>query len=299
MPEQHPSIKFLQLNLNISEAAQINLLHKVNKLENYIALVTEPRCIAQKLTLVPRDATVAPTVREGSPRAAIFAAKHLLLTEITELSTRDLAAGLCQINGKRTVVISCYMDINIDIDCHEIWKALAYCDKHGYSVIIGADTNSHSKEWGNTLNNRGKKLEKLISEYSLEVSNKGRDWTYDCRLGKSIIDVTLKSKLKSRIDKWRVLKECNYSDHNTILFEVNTDKIIIPEHRNYDNADWALFTHTMNNFTIEFPEKINSFKLDNIVCKLTRGLNSALDKACPKIKEKVIDRNGGRRSLRN
>ena len=174
---------------------------------------------------------------------------------------------------------------------HEIWTALNYCERRGYSVIIGVDTNSHNKAWGNTTNNRGRKIEKLINEFNLEVSNKGRAWTYDCKLGKSIIDVTFVSRLKGTIDSWRVLKESNYSDHNTILFEVNTDKIVIPEHRNYDYANWDTFSEYMDKFTIEFPDMINSYKLDIIVNKITCHLNKALDKACPKVKEKTIDRN--------
>ena len=49
--------------------------------------------------------------RTGHPRASITASNRLHMAKITELKHRDLAAGLVTLEGKKTVLISVYLDI--------------------------------------------------------------------------------------------------------------------------------------------------------------------------------------------
>ena len=78
-------IKVKQINLNKAHPAQVELLNKLNKLTSYIALVTEPFCYKQKLSLPPKHATVIPNRREGHPRAAIFCSKNIIISELDHL----------------------------------------------------------------------------------------------------------------------------------------------------------------------------------------------------------------------
>ena len=87
--------------------------------------------------------------------------------------------------------------------------------------------------------------------------------------------------------KWWVSKEHNFSDHNNIYFELETDNLVLQEGRNYKNADWQKFNDMLNKFVIEIPEEITSRKLDKTVSKVTK----TLDKTCPIVKSKTIDKN--------
>ena len=95
------NINVIQVNLNKAHAAQVELLNKINKLQSYIALITEPYCFKTRLSIPPKNSHVLPTNRENHPRAAIFCSKNIQIYEITELSNRDLAVGLTTLDGKK------------------------------------------------------------------------------------------------------------------------------------------------------------------------------------------------------
>ena len=73
------NIPIIQCNLNKAHGAQVELLHKINKVQSYIALITEPYCYKYKLSLPPKNSKVIPAKRVGQPRAAIFCSKNLIL----------------------------------------------------------------------------------------------------------------------------------------------------------------------------------------------------------------------------
>ena len=92
---------------------------------------------------------------------------------------------------KQTAIISAYMDIEASPVSEQLQTAIDYCKSKGYSILLTADTNSHSKLWGNETNSRGKKWEDLIETEHLSVHNQVRIPTFARKIGKSIIDVTL------------------------------------------------------------------------------------------------------------
>ena len=84
----------------------------------------------------------------------------------------------------------------------------------------------------------------------------GRDYTFECATGKSVIDVTFSHNLKVKLDNWRVCKAFNGSDHNTIRFELKVDTIEIPPHRPYETADWDLLKSQLGAMDIKLPTVI-------------------------------------------
>ena len=103
LPKQMISI--IQINLNKTHAAHTELLRKINKLENYIVLVTEPYCYRKKLCIIPKGSNYLPQNRGGHPQASIFSSKNLKIHEINELKTRDVAIGMIKLDGKSTVIV--------------------------------------------------------------------------------------------------------------------------------------------------------------------------------------------------
>ena len=77
--------------------------------------------------------------------------------------------GLTRLDGKQTAIISLYLDITTTVAPDFFIKALEYCKRRRYAVIIGADTNAHHKLWGKETNKRGEELEQTLSDYNLIV----------------------------------------------------------------------------------------------------------------------------------
>ena len=125
----------------------MELLNKINAMSSYIALVTEPYCFKKTLSMPPRNSTALPSKKSEHPRAAIFCSKDIKIHEITELSHRDMAIGVTTMDRKQTAIISLYLDIKDKPVPEFLIKAIEYCKKRGYSILIGSDTNSHSLLW--------------------------------------------------------------------------------------------------------------------------------------------------------
>ena len=287
--ELNKEIKVIQINLNKSNSAQLELTHQVKNNKSFICMVTEPATIRKKLSGIPKNYNVLPSDRDNAPRAAIFTSKTVPITEITNLRHRDLTVGLIMCGRKQTALISAYLDIKQDAVPDHLKDAISYCKKRGYSILISADTNSHSKIWGTETNNRGKKWNMLIEDEGLMVHNRGRIPTFESEIGKSIIDVTLSFNLKWELDNWRVLRSYNGTDHNSIHYNIKEAKIEIPKHRNYSKANWNIFTEELEKFYINVPSEITECKLDKVLRRLNKGIDNALDKACPMTKATTID----------
>ena len=157
------------------------------------------------------------------------------------------------------------MDIKDKPITDQLQAALDYCKNKGYRTLLTADTNSHSKIWGNETNARGKKWEELIETEHLLVHNQGRIPTFESMNGKSIIDVTLRYRLPYTLENWRVLRSYNGTDHNTIHYNLKGMQIEIPAHRLYHKANWNQFTQLLSHCHINIPSDMTESKLDKMV----------------------------------
>ena len=172
-------LQVIQINLNKAHAAQIELLNKINKLNTYIAFVTEPFCYKYKLSLPPKNSTIIPHKRTGQPRTAIYCSKDLNLSELDHLSNRDMVVGIMRMERKEVILISLYCDIKTDVITDDLKKAVEYGRTRGHSIIIAADTNAHSILWGRETNKRGKDLEDFIRDNDIQIHNLGREYTFE------------------------------------------------------------------------------------------------------------------------
>ena len=129
---------------------------------------------------MPQNAKTIPYDRSGHPRASITASNRLQMTEISELKHRDLAAGLITLEGKKTVILSVYLDITKEAVPDHLREAIEYCKQKRFSILVGIDSNAHSDVWGYSNNKRGNELVDYIVQEGLELHNKGREYTYEC-----------------------------------------------------------------------------------------------------------------------
>ena len=230
-------ITVIQLNLNKAYNAGIDLLGKINKTQCFLALLQEPYCYKGTLAAIPGRASYIPSSRTRGPRAAIYADKRLKIREITHLCTRDLAVGVCVIGNKQTLIVSAYLDINMTIKTEALINTLEYRQEKRLGLILAVDCNAHGTLWGHSNNTRGTMMTELISEYGLLLRNIGKEYTYDYQLGKSIIDLTLTCNLGAGILDWRVKRTLNFSDHNTITFNIAAEVLELPPSRPWAKAD--------------------------------------------------------------
>ena len=271
----------IQLNLNKAYNAGIDILGKINKTQCFLALLQEPYCYKGTLAAIPGRATFIPSNRTGGPRAAIFADKKLKLREITHLCTRDLAAGICVIGNKQTLIVSAYLDINLNVRSDALINILEYRQEKRLGLILGVDCNAHSKLWGHMNNTSGTIMTEIISDYGLLLRNTGKEYTYDCQLGKSVIDLTLSCNLGAGLLDWRVKRSLNFSDHNTITFSIAAEVIELLATRPWAKADWDQFERELDEQIWDIPDTLTEKKINILVDRLTQTLTDALNNACP------------------
>jgi hypothetical protein len=80
-------------------------------------------------------------------------------------------------------------------------------------------------------NARGKILTDFIIENSIQLENTGCIPTYESKLGRSIIDLTLTRGLPVQVKSREVDRGLNHSDHNSIRFSLEADIIEVGPQR--------------------------------------------------------------------
>ena len=99
------NIKIIQINLNKSNSAMQEMTIGLRKDIDFICMVTEPSVIRHRLSGIPKHYNSIPTVKDNSPRAAIFTSPSIPIQEISNLSHRDLAVGLIKCGTKQTCLL--------------------------------------------------------------------------------------------------------------------------------------------------------------------------------------------------
>ena len=193
-----------------------------------------------------------------------------------------------KIGGVQTVLVSIYLDITNKVQPKWLDDLMIMIENKNYPMIMGVDSNAHSSMYGPDTNARGREFEDFIMQYGLNIENVGGTPTFETLRGtKHIgthIDVTLTRGNNSRIRNWRVCQDYNASDHNNILFEIESNKPDVELIRPWSKADWGLFSKLMTETDYRVPTDMSMKKLDRLVDRTYKILEDTLDKACPKMK---------------
>lgn len=154
---------------------------------------------------------------------------------------------------------------------------------HGDYSILAFDSNAHSRLYGPTTNDRGRKFEVFIFKYSLNVENRGDTPTFHRNNSiESSIDVTL-TRGAIPLQNWRVESaEFNGSDHYTIKWHLPMTLEERPKIRPWQSAKWDVFKAKIeeHNFD-ELPTNFTTRKADKFLNRIYRVIDSALEEACP------------------
>ena len=286
-------IKVLQLNLQHSKMAQVTVGNWIdkNKSNPYICLCQEPYVYQNNAQMQPHTSQKYIGGQGNHPRTAIYTSKTIQAWFIESLSNRDMTAIVVRINSRETLVLSAYLDYKEKVIQPWLTSAMAFAKHRGYAILIGMDSNCHSELYGLETNKRGEYLEDFIGQHNLKVENQGKVPTYQSAIGRSIIDITLSSKLSTSILNWRVNQSPNFSDHNTIKFEMSVDLEDIPPTRKWEKMDWDAFRLSLDNDNLRIMDTMTTHRLEKCLDQWYTQINNNLDKHCPKRKNKPKDLN--------
>ena len=284
-------LSFFQLNMHRAHAAAAVLDSKVAS-NPAVCLLTEPCTAFNKVTQVPRNHVCIPgTPLSSRPRAALLIPRDIPVVALEQLSNHDCSVALLSTARGKILIASVYLDSNGPVIPEWLSKVITYIDRNHVPAVIAFDSNAHSQLYGPDTNDRGKLFEEFILHNNLNVENKGDSPTFHAfRRGQSIdtyIDVTL-SKNLIPLTNWRVHElSFNGSDHHTISWSIPLELDPKPLIRPWLKADWKLFRDEVDKFEFHVPESLTTRKVDKMLTRWYKTINSALDKACPKREPKL------------
>ena len=75
------------------------------------------------------------------------------------------------------------------------------------------------------------------------------------------------------------------------MYQLVTDMMKIPTHRDYMQANWVKFTDDLNQVNIRAPVNLNQKKLDAMVQKLSYSIETITENCCPTVPAKLVNKN--------
>ena len=286
-------ISVTQINLRHTGQAWSTLLSHIFGRRNPIIIASEPYAYKNnKLPKVHKD-LISFYSKKGvcRPRAALLVHKHLAnkCWELSQFTTYDQVAIQIKHDNKEIVIVSSYMDGDKQVPPSEMTAVVDYAKQNSLPLIVGSDTNSQHKLWGNKNNNgRGEDLLDYMDSKELSWSNKGSSPTFlNSRGHNSIIDLTITNdKGKNLVQNWHVSSKHSDSDHRYIFYDIASNSTQKPTQIRFArNTDWEIFNETLaNNEDLQNMKQkdIQSKEdIDQAATTLSHSLTQAFEVACP------------------
>ena len=270
-------LEVLQINLQHSKLATVELAKRLDRKSSLIALCTEPW--NYKATLPGLGSLqVTTSSKEGVKRASIVATKDVRLWPIDKYCSNDLVVAAVHHSGGVLVMASWYWDININVIDPLLEDVIIACQRQRIPLVIGGDSNAHSCLWGcEDSNARGYLMEELMALHNLEVRNRGSTSTFCSTRAESIIDITLTNSWCLPVKDWVVDVSDSFSDHRYIRYTFEVSNIsIVKQRRNFSRAHWDHFKANLS--LLDTPEVVpDPVGIDAAVEWLTEAIWSILD----------------------
>jgi len=210
-------VKFLQINLNGSWAAE-QLMHQTAvEMDTDVLIVSEP------------------FIKCGSEDRWCFSADRMAAVASTQGSSlvrngHGAGVGFAWATFGETSVFSCYWRPGSSLQ--EFASFLADLESEirandSANIVVAGDFNAWNTEWGSRANNpRGCLLSDLTASLGLLLANSGSVPTFVRGAATSVIDVTFFRGLS--MTSWRVLEADSLSDHRYVCFESPAEQCTPP-----------------------------------------------------------------------
>lgn len=227
------------------------------------------------------------------PRAALMLSKNTHYIPLTNLMSKDIASALIRVDTQQGgimqfVAASVYLDYNALEIPNKLKELVNYCKSQNLQLIIGADANAHHTLWGSSDTNlRGEELLEFISSSELVILNQGNVPTFENRLRKEVLDVTLSTEfISEKIVDWRVSDEPSLSDHKQIRFKIITHRKITETYRNPRNTNWEHYSMNLEinlkglNHDLRTREEV-----EGAAISLSEAITASYHSSCPERKK--------------
>jgi ribonuclease HI len=252
----------------------------------------------------PKDFKIFTHGGDRTRSAVIVNNNELDVILISQASHEDAIVAEFRHKGLIFFGASLYLPIDRDIERDlEIIEEITRLTK-GEGLLLALDSNARSKIWSDTHTNaRGRAMEEFIITRNLTIMNEVTEVpTFESSRGRSWIDLTLcNSKLAKKIRNWTCGDELSCSDHNIILFEIDTGehsnsaKLYTAKRYNTKAEKWGAFTlalatslkeeyecsgeaSDLNAGDIEISHKITQLSdTDLVIHKFTSAITTACD----------------------
>ena len=274
----------VQVNMNKAHAALAHLTTYLDN-SNLIALITEPVTAYNRICTIPAGYKSFPSsTLSVRPRAGIWIPSSLSALRVDHLSNEDCSVIIINQNSNPILIASIYLD-RAPLEMPQwLYAISAFSEERGYPLLMALDANAHSEFYGSTTNRRGLRFEEFILSTGMMVDNVGSLPTFETFRGgewlSSNVDVTLSRGV--RVTNWKVDRNFNGSDHNSVMFNIDLEPNEAKEIRPWCKTRWKLFKTELSKRKFEIPEIMSPQKLDKMVEYLQKTLTEALDLACPK-----------------
>ena len=300
------NLSFLQINLQHSYVALLELYKNIEIIKPDVILVQEPYVNKNlKVSSVPPNyrcfSKFDPSKKFYS--AAIFVKNTLKADLHYDVSTNECVVVSIYINKKTLTVVSAY--------CPPSYKNPSLCLSpietlgNRSTLILGGDFNARSPIWlsSNITDGRGAEMELFFACLPLVVVNDPSVATYT-RFNTTSPDITaVGNRLSRDIYDWKVLTCPSLSDHGYISFKLwcttqDSSFINLTDPRfNYKKANWNVFSkHILDNIDDIFAMPLeNKQEIDNCVESLTNIIQIGINIAIPekKISFSISIQDGG------
>ena len=292
------NIDFTQINLNKSKSATGDLALFIKNKEKPILLVQEPHVNGNNVVsrISPCMRTIASRNKEVRPRACIYHHKSLTkqLWPKDSLTTEDCVAAQTAVDGKDTIIASCYMDRNDELCPPQAFRDIVeHAKAHKLAMVIGSDVNAHNTVWKSRIcdrpaKERGDKLLEYILANNLFIENVGETPTFDNGRWKNVIDLTITNQLGHElVERWtvnEVTHDKNSSDHNYVTFRsTGITKLSSPSFRDISKTNWELYETKLTENMAKAADKFNNLdsvdKLDEAALLFSDSIMDAFNSA--------------------
>ena len=287
------NISVIQCNLHKAKTAWDAIANNFNKTINPIFLTTEPYHDSNRaIPRVHKDLThYYYSQGTAGPRSCISVHKSLNNScwELKQFSSKDCMAIKININDKKVILASIYMDIEDEsFPPKSLIELEKYAKQIDVTLIIGSDANSHHVLWGDKKQDkRGEVLLEYLYSCDLSWANRGSKPTFvNSRGHSSVIDLTLtNNKGSDLINSWRVSDLISNSDHNYITFNINVESKSTNITYNPTKTNWEKFEDFVcNSSRCEYIKKLeikNEEDMDIAAQELITLINEAMIASCP------------------
>lgn len=231
----------------------------------------------------------------ASGGAAIYVKDYINCSEIKLNTNLEAVAVECTLSSKCICICSIYIPDSYDVSKDEIESVIEQLRK---PYIIVGDFNSRSTVWGSKKTDlRGKIVEKILSEQDIVLLNSGIPTRFNASNGSlSCIDLFLCSPNLADSLTWTVLDYTYDSDHFPIVISIENDnipeEIYLPRWK-FKKANWEEYRRTIEGVieTLNYLEAKTSDEINSIVSHFESIILGAADKAIPKTKSKIGNKN--------